>query len=62
MKNDVLLPPLAPPPVLGGSRVYCPASSDDAICGWRRRGRSAGILKAYRRHWRRKHYYAGTGP
>jgi hypothetical protein len=68
----------APPPILGGSRVYCSMvdvaaietgrkqygdSIHDLTCDWRRRGRSAKTLKAYRRHWRRKHWIPFTsGP
>lgn len=39
----------APPPVLAaGSRVSCP-------CSWSRRSRSARALRAYRKHWYRRH-------
>jgi hypothetical protein len=64
-------PLTAPPPILGGSRVYCPmvdvaaietgrkqyqTGIHDLTCYWRRRGITAATLKAYRRHWRRKHW------
>lgn len=53
----------APAPVLGGSRVYCPYTHTErqsgsvswTICTWRKRGRSARALRAYRRHWHRRH-------
>lgn len=56
----------APPPIQGGSRIYCPMIDMPAIeagrktaetglmCGWRKRARRKALAK-YRRHWRRAH-------
>lgn len=61
----------APKPRLGGSYTYCPMVDVPAIeagrkpdkeglpglmCDWRRRGRSARILRSYQRHWQHKHW------
>jgi len=66
----IKMTPQAPPPIQGGSRVYCPMVDMPAIeagrktadkgirglmCDWRKPvGRRT--LKSYRRHWRRKHW------
>lgn len=69
--DNLMRRPSVPPPILGGSRVYCPMvdvaaietgrkryqdNIHDLTCSWRKRGRSARVLKSYRRHWWRKHW------
>lgn len=51
-----------PPPVRSSARLYCPWHFEEkqhggfgwAICYWRRQD-SRRALRAYRRHWRKRH-------